>query len=86
MNPKRGSCKLCQRPYVVYTSINIGKIKFIAHIYIHFDQNLDEKFYIRAKIEVVKHLQCSLSGFRGQCRRPIRLEKAMFYFDVNDVV
>ena len=31
-----GSCKLCERPDVVYTSIISRKIKFIAYIYIHF--------------------------------------------------
>ena len=29
------------------------KIKFIAYIYIRFNQNLDEKAYIIAKIEAV---------------------------------
>ena len=38
------------------TSINIRKIKFIAYIYIHFNQNVDEKYDISAKIEAGKHL------------------------------
>ena len=32
--PHRGSCKLCQRPSIVYTSINIRKTEFIPYIYI----------------------------------------------------
>ena len=44
------------RPNVVYTSINIRKIKFIAYSYIHFNQNVDEKSDISAKIEAGKHL------------------------------
>ena len=32
------------------------KAKLSAYIYICFNQNLDEKFYISAKIEAVKHL------------------------------
>ena len=51
-----GSCKLCQRLNVIYTSINIRKIKFIVYIYIHFNQNVDEKSDISAKIEAGKHL------------------------------
>ena len=53
METRRGSCKLCWRPNVVYISINIRKIKFIAYICIRFNQKLDEKSYIRAKIEAV---------------------------------
>ena len=60
--PRRGSCKLCQGPNVVYTSINIRKIKFIAYIYIHFNQNVDEKSDISAKIEAGKHLNASLTS------------------------
>ena len=36
------------------------KNKFIGYIYIHFNQNLDEKSYISAKIEAVKHLHAVL--------------------------
>ena len=44
VNELRGSsCVLCEHPNLVYTSINIGKIKFIAYICIGFNQNLDEK-------------------------------------------
>ena len=35
---------------------NSRKIKFIAYIYIHFNQNFDEKSDIRGKIEAGKHL------------------------------
>ena len=55
--PRRGSCKLCWRPNVVYTLINIRKNQFTAYIYIHYNQTLDEKSYISAKIEAVKHFQ-----------------------------
>ena len=41
---------------VVYSSINIRKIKFIAYIYIHFNQNVDEKSDISATIEAGTHL------------------------------
>ena len=51
-----GVHSLCTQPTVVYTSINIRKIKFIAYIYIHFNQNTDEKSHISAKIETGKHL------------------------------
>ena len=54
MNPF--SYNFFQRPNVVYTSINIRKIKFIAYIYVPFNQILDEKSYFTAKIEAVKHL------------------------------
>ena len=40
----------------MYTSINIRKIKFVAYIYIHSNQNVDEKSDIYAKIEAGKHL------------------------------
>ena len=36
------SCKLCNLLILVYTSVNIRKIKFNVYIYIHFNQNLDE--------------------------------------------
>ena len=41
---------------IVYTSINIRKIKFIAYIYFRFYQNLEDKAYTSARIEEVKHL------------------------------
>ena len=57
----------------VYTSINNGKIKFIPYIYIPFSQNRDEKTYISARSEGVKHEHavCFLSA--EQRRQPIRL-------------
>ena len=54
MNPKGVHVNLV--PNVVYTSINIRKIEFIAYIYIHFNQNVDEKFDISAKIETGNYL------------------------------
>ena len=64
----QGSCK---RPNVVYTSINIRKIKFIkfGYIYIHFNQNLDKNLILALKL-------------KQKNRRPIRLLVAMVYFDV----
>ena len=44
------------RRIALNTLINIRKIKFIAYIYIHFNQNVDEKSDISAKIEAGKHL------------------------------
>ena len=35
--------KLCTRPNVINTSINVRKIKFMAQFYIRFNHNLDEK-------------------------------------------
>ena len=43
-------------PNVVYTSINIRKIKFIAYIYIHFNQNVGKKSDVSIKIEAGTHL------------------------------
>ena len=42
--------------YVVYTFINIRKIKIIAYMYNCFNENFNEKPYISSKIESVKHL------------------------------
>ena len=46
-------CKV-NEPNVVYTSINIRKMMFIAYIYFLFD--IDEQFGITAKIEAEKEL------------------------------
>ena len=62
---QRGSCKLCWRPSAIYSSINIRKIKFIAYIYIHFNQNFDEKSDISANIEAGKHLHAVFSANGG---------------------
>ena len=59
-------------------------LKFYC-IYIPFNQNLDEKSYMSAKTEAVKHLHAVFLLTMAQCRRPIRLEKAMVYCDVIDV-
>ena len=40
---RRGACKLCWRRNVVYTSISNRNIKFIAYVYIRFNQNPGEK-------------------------------------------
>ena len=37
-------------------SINVRKNKFIAYIYISFNQNLDGKIFLSAKIKSVKNL------------------------------
>ena len=66
---------LCTRPKVVYTSINIRKNKFIAYIYIHFNQNIDEKSDISAKIEAGKHLH---SIFR------LTMEQRQWRYDVAE--
>ena len=63
-----------KRPNVVYTSINIRKIKFIAYIYICVNQTLDEKSYISAKIKAVKHLHAVFLLNEEQCRRPISIK------------
>ena len=56
MNPKRVHVNFASDPNVVYTSINTRNIKCIVYIYIHFNQNVDEKSDISAKIETGKHL------------------------------
>ena len=43
-------------PIVVYNSINIRKMMFIAYIYIPFYLEIDEQFGIIAKIEAEKEL------------------------------
>ena len=57
--------------------MNSRKIKFIAYIYIRFNQNLDEKSYISAKIEAVKHLFVVFLLTAELLRCPIRLLWAM---------
>ena len=69
----------------MYSLINIRKSKFIDYIYIRFDQNLHEKYYISAKVEAVKHLHAVFILNAEQRRRPFRLWRAMVYFDVIDV-
>ena len=58
MNPEGVHVNFASDPglNVVYTSINIRKIKFTAYIYIHFNQNDEEKSDINTKIEAGKHL------------------------------
>ena len=46
-------CKV-NEPNVVYTSINIRKMMFIAYIYFLFYLEIDEQFGITAKIEAEK--------------------------------
>ena len=70
--PRRGPCKFRLRPIAIYTSINIRKIKVIVYIYTPLNQNLDEKFYIKAEIEAVKHLHAVFLLTAEQRRRPIR--------------
>ena len=48
-------CKV-NEPNVVYTSINIRKMMFIAYIYFLFYLEIDEQFGITAKIEAEKEL------------------------------
>ena len=60
------------------SSINSRKIKFIANIYIRFIQNIDETFYISAKIEAVKHLHAVFLLSAEQHRRPMILKRAVF--------
>ena len=55
------------RPNVVYPSINIRKIKFIAYIYICFNQNLEKKSYISVKNEAVKQLHAVFLLTAEQC-------------------
>ena len=47
-------------PNVVYTSINIRKMMFIAYIYFLFYLEIDEQFGITAKIEAEKELHADL--------------------------
>ena len=39
---------------------------------------------LSAKTEAVKHLHAVFLLTAGQCRRPIRWQRAMIYFDVTD--
>ena len=48
-------CKV-NEPNVVYTSINIRKMMFIAYIYFLFYLEIDEQFGITAKVEAEKEL------------------------------
>ena len=57
----------------IYTLISIRKIKFIAYIYILFNQNLDEKLYISSKIEAVKHLHALFLVVAEQHQHPVSL-------------
>ena len=50
---------------VVYTPINIERIKFISYIYIPFSQNFDDKSYISAKIKAIQHLKAVFSSNCG---------------------
>ena len=63
----------------------LQKIKFIAHICIRFNQNIDEKSEISPKLEAVIHLYAVFLLSVEQRRRPIKLEQAMVYLDVIDV-
>ena len=45
-------------------------IEFIAYIYICFNQIFDEKSYISAKIEAIKHLHAIFLLAAEQCRCP----------------
>ena len=53
------------------------KNNFIAYIYMHFNQNVDEKSYVSAKIEAGKHLHAvfllTAEQRQWRRRRPIRL-------------
>ena len=58
--------------------MNIRKIMFIPYIYPLFTQNLDEKSYISATTEAVKHLHAVVLLSAEQRGRPIRLRDAWF--------
>ena len=83
--PQRVHVNFTSDSNVVYTSIHIRKIKFIAYIYNRFSQNLDEKSNMSAKIEAVKYLHAVFLLTVEQRRRPIRLEKAKVYLGIIDV-
>ena len=59
---------------------------FIAYIYIHVNQNVDENSDLSAKIEAGKYLHpvflLTAEQRQWRRRRPIRLYRAMVYFDV----
>ena len=44
------------------------KIKFIAYVYSHFNQNVDEKIDMSAKIEAGKHLHAVFLQTAEQCQ------------------
>ena len=53
----------------------MSKVNF-AYIYICFDQILDEKSSVGAKIEAIKHFHAEFLLTVEQCRRPSRLQRA----------
>ena len=71
---------------MVYTSIKFRK--FIAYIYIYFNQNLDERSYISDKNESVKHLHAVLlliaehRQWRNEVATSIQTVEKPVYFDI----
>ena len=61
------------------------KIKFIAYIYIRFNQNLDERSYLSSKIKAVKHLHAVFLITAEQRRRPFRAQGYKTFFMLNSI-
>ena len=59
-------------------------IKFIAYIYIRFNQNFDEKSYINAKIEAV-NIYTQFSANCGIAPTSTQMVESIDYFDATDV-
>ena len=57
------------------------KSRYPLYIFIHFSQNPDEKSYISAKIEAVKHLHAV-----NLLSAPPSKQRAMVYFSLNFIL
>ena len=57
----RAKCKLCCRPTVVHSSMNIRKIKLFAYIYIHFSLSLIEKLTRRSHLQANREFTYSVT-------------------------
>ena len=57
-------------PVLFTLSINIRKNKFIAYIYIRFNQNLDENSYISTKIEAAFLLTAEQRDVQSDYKEP----------------
>ena len=73
MNPKGVHVNFIKDPTQFTLRETSERTKFIVYIYIRFNRNLDEKSYISAEIEAVKHLYAVFLLTAKERRRPIRL-------------
>ena len=80
-----------QKNYIhclIFTFVSTKIYLFIRHTPStehYVPETHEEKYYIRAKIEAVNHLHAVFLLSTEQRQRPIRLPRALVYFDVTDV-